>query len=68
MILTPIFTPPLDTAVGGERRTVQLVGITKTGSEYSFDFTLLERWINLCIASVSYTHLDVYKRQVHIWS
>lgn len=50
MILTPIFTPPLDTAVGGERRTVQLVGITKTGSEYSFDFTLLERWINLCIA------------------
>ena len=28
MLLTPIFTPPLDTAVGGERRTVQLVDVT----------------------------------------
>lgn len=27
MILTPIFTPPLDTAVGGERPTVQLVEV-----------------------------------------
>lgn len=49
MILTPIFTPPLDTAVGGERRTVQLVGVTKTGAgQYLFDFSKLERWIALC--------------------
>ncbi len=27
MLLTPIFTPPLDTEVGGERRTVQLVDV-----------------------------------------
>ncbi len=27
MLLTPIFTPPLDTAIGGERTTVQLVGV-----------------------------------------
>ena len=27
MLLTPLFTPPLDTAVGGERRTVQLVDV-----------------------------------------
>ncbi|UJF15626.1 hypothetical protein LZ578_11830 [Jeotgalibaca sp. MA1X17-3] len=31
MILTPIVTPPLDTEIGGERPTVQLVGIKKMG-------------------------------------
>ncbi len=47
MILTPVLTPPLDTAVGGERPTVQLVEITKNGEAYTFDFTLLERYIQL---------------------
>lgn len=47
MILTPIFTPPLDTAVGGERRTTQLVRITLCDGEYSFDFSLLDRWIDM---------------------
>ena len=49
MILTPIFTPPLDTAVGGERPTTQLVGVTKEANSYTFDFTLLKRWIKLCL-------------------
>lgn len=48
MLLTPVFTPPLDTYVGGERPTVQLVGVTKKGGEYSFDFSLLGRWIDMC--------------------
>ena len=48
MLLTPVFTPPLDTAVGGERRTTQLVGVTKNGENYSFDFTLLDRWVQMC--------------------
>lgn len=48
MLLTPIFTPPLDTAKGGERTTVQLVGVTRTDGCYSFDFSLLRRWIALC--------------------
>lgn len=48
MILTPIFTPPLDTEPGGERPTVQLVGIVKDGEHYSFDFSRLERWIDMC--------------------
>ncbi len=48
MLLTPVFTPPLDTAVGGERLTTQLVGVTKCNEEYSFDFTLLDRWIDMC--------------------
>ncbi|MCR5033381.1 MAG: DUF4091 domain-containing protein [Lachnospiraceae bacterium] len=49
-MLTPIFTPALDTAVGGERRTVQLVDVTVTGEDtYSFDFKNLERWIRMCL-------------------
>ncbi len=45
MILTPLFTPPLDTAVGGERPTMQLVDVTVTGKdEYSFGFDKLARW------------------------
>lgn len=48
MILTPVFTPPLDTYIGGERPTVQLVGVSKENGKYSFDFKLLDRWIELC--------------------
>lgn len=48
MILTPLFTPPLDTQIGGERPTVQLVGVTKRQDQYSFDFSRLVRWIDLC--------------------
>ena len=33
MLLTPIFTPPLDTAVGGERMTTQLVGVSVENGE-----------------------------------
>ena len=46
MILTPVFTPPLDTMVGHERPTVQLVKVDVLAKgKYAFDFTLLERWI-----------------------
>lgn len=48
MILLPAFTPPLDTSVGCERKTAQLVKVTKTESGYEFDFTLLERFIEVC--------------------
>lgn len=48
MLLTPVFTPPLDTEVGGERPTVQLVGITGTKGKYSFDFSALARWTAIC--------------------
>ncbi len=48
MILTPIHTPSLDTAVGGERLTVQLVDIVRRGEEYAFDFSRLERWVAMC--------------------
>ena len=47
MILTPVITPPLDTAEGITRPNVQLVRIEKKGDEYTFDFSLLKRWIAL---------------------
>ncbi len=47
-LVVPVFTPPVDTYVGGERTTVQLVGVTKNGDEYSFDFSLFEHFIALC--------------------
>ncbi len=47
-LLTPVFTPPLDTAVGGERLCVQLVEIFREGSAYRFDFARLDRWAAIC--------------------
>ncbi len=47
-ILTPLFTPPLDTRVGGERRTVQLVRVRHNGGKYYFDFRNLRKWIAMC--------------------
>ena len=49
MLLTPLWTPPLDTARGKERPTVQLLDISKEGDNYSFDFSLLEKWIDLAL-------------------
>lgn len=46
MLLTPIFTPPLDTEVGAERLTAQLVVIfVDESGKYSFDFSPLEKFI-----------------------
>lgn len=45
MLYVPLFTPPLDTAVGGERRTVQLIGVRKTTDGYAFDFSELETFL-----------------------
>ena len=47
-LLTPIFTPPLDTAVGGERTTVQLIKIEKCNGKYTFNFDLVDRWVKMC--------------------
>ncbi len=48
-ILTPLFTPPLDTKIGSERLTVQLVGVKKTESGYEFNFDNLKKWIYMCL-------------------
>lgn len=50
MILTPVFTPEIDTYVGGERLTTQLVDIELTERGiYKFGFEKLHRWIDLCL-------------------
>ena len=48
MLLTPIFTPPLDTKIGAERPTVQLIDITYKDGVYEFDFEKLSRWLDMC--------------------
>jgi len=50
MILTPVLTPPIDTAVGGERPTVQLVDITVTDGKYSFSYDKLDRYVKLALS------------------
>ena len=47
-LLTPLFTPPLDTAVGKERPTVQLVDVSLEDGKYTFGFSKLHRWIEMC--------------------
>ena len=48
MLLTPIFTPALDTGVGKERPTVQLVDVYIENGTYHFGFEKLEKWVGLC--------------------
>lgn len=61
MLLTPLFTPPLDTKAGGERPTVQLVDVIKDGSRYAFGFDRLRRWVEMCdrtgIKYLEFSHL-----------
>lgn len=47
-ILTPIFTPPLDTERGGERTTVQLVDIAVRNGKYQFSYEKFRRWVDMC--------------------
>lgn len=48
MILTPHFTPPLDTAKGFSRTTIQLVDVKLENNEFTFSFSNLERWVEMC--------------------
>ncbi len=47
ILLTPLWTVPLDTGIGRERPTVQLLDISFENGTYHFDFTRLEKWIAL---------------------
>lgn len=46
VLYTPLWSVPLDTAVGRERPTAQLLEIEYENGVYSFDFSRLERWID----------------------
>ena len=59
MIYTPLFTPPLDTQVGHERLTTQLVGVSKRPYGWEFDFSMLERWVRMCqMAGIRYFEMS----------
>ena len=57
-VLTPVWTPPLDTAEGHTRPFVQLVGIREEGGECSFDLSRLDRWLRLC-RELGFTGLEI---------
>ena len=57
-LYTPVFTPALDTDIGGERPTVQLVSVTKTGEDYAFDFSLLKRFLDMA-RDCGVTHFEI---------
>ena len=47
MIMMPTHTPPLDTRVGTERLTVQLVDVYVNNGVYAFGFDKLRRWVDM---------------------
>ena len=47
ILLTPLWTVPLDTGIGRERPTVQLLDISLENGIWHFDFTRLSKWIAL---------------------
>lgn len=49
MLYVPLFTPPLDTEVGRERKTVQLVRVYKNGESFSFDFGELKKFLSFAL-------------------
>ncbi len=49
MLLTPVFTLALDTDIGNERPTFQLVNVSYSQGKYTFGFEKLKRWIDICL-------------------
>lgn len=47
MILTPVVSPPLDTAPGTRRPCTQLMDIEKNLDSYTFDFSKLRKFLNI---------------------
>ena len=50
MLYVPLFTPPLDTHIGGERLDVQLINISHKNGKYSFDLTELEKFLDFSLS------------------
>lgn len=58
MVLTPVLTPSLDTAVGTERPCTQLLEITCENGQYHFDFTKLSRFVQMALRC-GITHFEI---------
>lgn len=50
MLYVPLFTPPLDTFVGGERLDVQLVNVTKKDGKFTFDLNELDKFLDFSLS------------------
>lgn len=51
MLLTPVWTPPLDTEPGRTRRTTQLLDIAFEDGRYRFGHERLDRWMDILTAA-----------------
>ena len=49
----PLFTPPTD----GDRGPLQLLEVTKTSDGYTFDWSLVERWVAL-VRTMGYRYIE----------
>lgn len=64
MIYTPLLTPALNVLPPYERIPTQLVEVTVTDGEYSFDFSRLSRWIEICErAGIKYYEISHFYHQ-----
>ena len=50
VLTVPLITPPLDTHFNGERQTAQLLRVIKTNGSYTFDFSLLNEFIDFAVS------------------
>lgn len=48
VIYTPLLTPSLNVIPDYYRNPTQLVRVERNNGKYSFDFSLLDRWIDMC--------------------
>lgn len=58
MVLTPVWTPPLDTDAGIDRRTTQLLDIALVDGVYQFGHARLDRWMGL-LAEAGFSQVEV---------
>lgn len=57
-LLTPVWSPPLDTAPGRYRTPIQLVQVAATSDGYHFGFDRLHRWLD-CLERVGIPGVEV---------
>lgn len=61
---TPLLTPLLNVNEPFERVPCQLVGMTLSDGKYSFDFSRVDRWVNMCDAlGVKYFEISHFYTQ-----
>lgn len=48
MLYTPLLTPALNVLPPFERVPTQLVGVSLDNDKYTFDFTNVDRWVDMC--------------------